>query len=112
MSAVRAEIAKVMQEYRELLKPDDKNWRVLEVGIDGDPPPGGNYRRFGTGNRYETLDILARVKPTYVADIQGTKLEKEMFDIIICIQTLEHLYSPKKQSKKCLDCLKKEDMLF
>jgi len=107
MSAMRQEIAQVMQKYRKLLKPDDKGWRVLEVGIDGDPPPGGNFRRFGTGNNYETLDILPRVKPTYVADIQDTKLEAEKFDIIICVQTLEHLYSPKKAIKEIFKLLKK-----
>ena len=107
MSVIRQEIGQVMNAYREQLKPDNKNWKVLEVGIDGDPKPGGNFKRFGIGNTYETLDILKRVQPTYVADIQDTKLKKEKFDLIICIQTLEHLYSPKKAIKEIFRLLKK-----
>jgi len=95
-SEVRRKVFETMEEYSKILNPKNKNWRVLEVGIDGDPKPGGNYKYFGDGNVYETLDYLKRVNPTYVQDIQKTVLSSEFFDLIICSQTLEHVYNPIK----------------
>ena len=107
MSEVREKVFKTMEEYRKALNPDDKKWRVLEVGIDGDSLPGGNYQYFGKGNIYETLDYLERLHPTYVQDIQQTVLSDEFFDLIICSQTLEHVYEPIKAIKEIFRILKK-----
>jgi SAM-dependent methyltransferase len=107
MSEVRQKIFITMEEYRKILNPDDKKWRVLEVGIDGDSLPGGNYQYFGKGNVYETLDYLERLHPTYIQDIQETILSSEFFDLIICSQTLEHVYEPIKAIKEIFRILKK-----
>jgi SAM-dependent methyltransferase len=95
-SETRLLIFDTMKKYAKILQPKDKHWRVLEVGIDGDPLPGGNYQYFGVGNVYETLDYLERLKPTYVQDIQKTTLSSEFFDLVICSQTLEHVFDPIK----------------
>jgi len=95
-SEVRKKVFDTMEAYADILKPENKDWVVLEVGIDGDPKPGGNFKYFGKGNTFETLDYLERLKPTYVADIQDTGLDPEKFDLIICSQTLEHVYNPIK----------------
>ncbi len=95
-SEVRKKIFETMRDYSNLIEPLHRNWRVLEVGIDGDPKPAGNFEYFGQGNTFETLDFLERLKPTYVADIQDTKLDKEMFKLVICSQVLEHVYEPIK----------------
>jgi SAM-dependent methyltransferase len=108
MSEVREKVFKTMEEYRKILNPDNKKWRVLEVGIDGDSLPGGNYQYFGKGNIYETLDCLERLHPTYVQDIQETILSPEFFDLIICSQTLEHVYEPIKAIKEIFRILKKD----
>lgn len=106
-SKVRLRIFETMEEYEKLLKPKNKQWRVLEVGIDGDPKPGGNFKYFGDGNVYETLDHLKRLNPTYVQDIQETDLQPEMFDLIICSQTLEHVYNPIKAINEIFRLTKK-----
>lgn len=95
-SQTRERVFETMEEYRKILNPDDKNWAVLEVGIDGDSFPGGNFQYFGKGNLYETLDFLVRLNPTYVEDIQQTSLQDEVFNLVICSQTLEHVYEPIK----------------
>ena len=68
-SEMRETVWKTMEHYKRKLKPENRGWKVLEVGIDGDPKPGGNYKYFGVGNDYKTLDILERVNPDIVADI-------------------------------------------
>lgn len=107
MSEVRQKVFEAMEEYRKIILPDDKKWRVLEIGIDGDSAPGGNYQFFGKGNIYETLDFLERLHPTYVQDIQETVLSSEFFDLVICSQTLEHVYNPFKAIGEVCRILKK-----
>jgi len=105
-SEMRIAIFGAMEHYKRLLKPENKGWKVLEVGIDGDPKPGGNYKYFGIGNEYKTLDILKRVNPDIVADICDTKLPKEKWDLIILSQTLEHIFDFKASIKECYRLLK------
>jgi len=105
-SEVRKAIFKIMEHYKRLLRPDNRGWKVMEVGIDGDPMPGGNYKYFGIGNDYKTLDILERVKPDIVADICNTKLPKEKWDLIILSQTLEHIFDFRSAIKECYRLLK------
>jgi len=110
-SDLRKALIKKLKEYKELLHANDRGWRVLEVGIDGDKKPGGSYEFFGKGNLYETIDYLARLKPTYVADIQEarrhTGLKDEMFNLIICTQVLEHVKSPSRAIDEIYHLLKK-----
>jgi len=105
-SEVRKAIFKIMEHYKRLLKPDNRGWKVMEIGIDGDPKPGGNYKYFGVGNDYKTLDILEKVKPDIVADICDTKLPKEKWDLIILSQTLEHIFDFRAAIKECYRLLK------
>lgn len=110
-SALREALTEKLDEYKRLLHPTNRGWRVLEVGIDGDPKPGGNYKRFGQGNLYETLDYLPRLKPNYVVDIQKARthlgLKDEMFNLIICTQVLEHVKSPSRAIDEIYHMLKK-----
>ena len=92
MSEIRELIFKQMDHYRDILQPDDKGWDVLEIGIDGDEKPSGNYKVFGKGNNWKTMDKLSRLNPDYVEDIE-TYLPISLlaeFDLVICSQTLEH----------------------
>jgi len=100
-SEIRKIIFKTMEHYRRILKPDNRKWKVMEVGIDGDPKPGGNYKYFGIGNDYKTLDILEKVNPDIVADICDTELPKEDWDLIILSQTLEHIFDFRAAIKEC-----------
>jgi len=105
-SEIRKSIFKIMEHYKRLIHPENKKWKVLEVGIDGDPKPGGNYKYFGIGNDYKTLDILKRVNPDIVADICDTQLPKEKWDLIILSQTLEHIFDFNSAIKECYRLLK------
>lgn len=105
-SEIREKIFKTMERYRRKINPDNKQWKVLEIGIDGDAKPGGNYRLFGIGNDYKTMDILERVKPDIVADICDSGLPDNEWDLIIFSQTLEHVFDFKKALKECHRLLK------
>ena len=105
-SEIRKAIWEVMEKYRGILKPDNKNWKIMEVGINGDPKPGGNHKYFGKGNDYKTLDNLERVKPDIVADICDTKLPGNDWDLIILSQTLEHIFDFRPAIPECFRLLK------
>ena len=111
-SEVRQSVFEAMEHYKRLITPDNRGWRVLEVGIDGDQSPGGNYKYFGVGNDYKTLDILERLRPDFVADICDTKLNGDEWDLIIMSQTLEHIFNFKKAIKECYRLLKKGGFLI
>jgi SAM-dependent methyltransferase len=106
-SEVRLKIFESMEEYRKWLDPDNKGWKVLEVGIDGDTKPGGNFQYFGKGNIYKTLDYLPRLYPDYVADITDTKMPEKEWDLIICSQVLEHVFEYSKAISEIFRMLKK-----
>jgi SAM-dependent methyltransferase len=95
ISPTRARIFQTMETYSQQLQP--KGWKILEIGTDGDPEdptgrPAGNYRYFGEGNDYKTMDVLEKCKPDYLEDIVKTKIKNETFDLIICSQVLEHIW--------------------
>jgi SAM-dependent methyltransferase len=95
-----------MKSYRDILDPDNKGWDCLEVGIDGDEKPSGNFKYFGKGNTWKTLDNVAYLKPDIVADICDTGLPSESFDLIIISQTLEHVWDFFKAIEECQRLLK------
>ena len=105
-SEIRKITLKIMEHYRRKLKPDNRNWKVLEVGIDGDSRPGGNYKYFGIGNEYRTLDNLEKVNPDFVADICDTKLPEDDWDLIIVSHTIEHIFDFRAAIKECYRLLK------
>jgi len=107
MTEMRKTIIETMEHYRKKLYPDNKHWKVLEIGIDGDIKPGGNYQLFGIGNEYKTLDFLERLKPDYIADITDTKMPSNEWDLIICSQTLEHVFEIRKAIGEIYRMLKK-----
>jgi len=111
-SEMRKAIFGAMEHYKRILKPNNKGWKVLEVGIDGDPKPGGNYKYFGIGNDYKTLDIIERENPDIVADICDTKLPKEEWNLIILSQTIEHIFDFKAAIKECYRLLKSGGFLI
>lgn len=106
MSDLRVQVIQVMEDYAKILNPTNRGWKVLEVGIAGDEKPGGNYKLYGVGNDYKTLDVVASYEPDIVADICSTGLPPEEWDIIIVSQTLEHIYDFEKPFKECYRLLK------
>lgn len=107
ISDLRQQVFRSMEMYRGTLNPDNKGWKILEVGTDGDEKPSGNFKYFGLGNEWKTLDYLPDLQPDFVADITDTKLPKDEWDLIICSQTLEHVFDFKKAIKEIHRMLKK-----
>jgi len=110
ISETRAEVFNKMEEYRKLINLEDKD--VLEVGIAGDPKPGGNYRFFGAGNRYKTLDRDAQYEPDHVCDIKKTYLDSQSVDLIIISQTIEHMTHPEEAVRESHRLLRKNGYLI
>ena len=90
LSPTRIVINETMQEYANHLQFKQKD--ILEIGIDGDESPSGSYRYFGNGNNWSTMDFLKKVNPDYVVDLTGDELPDRKWDLVICLQTLEHIY--------------------
>lgn len=95
--------ARSRESWRELealaLLYDEKDNRILDVGIHGDVWPGGHSYMFDNAT-YETLDIDLLVKPTHVADIRDMPFEDETFDMIICHSVIEHVLENRKEAYK------------
>ena len=94
-SELRRKIWDAMAYYQDKLDLKDKS--ILDIGTAGDElrpngKPGGNYRFFGEGNTYRTLDFDKTFNPDIVGDICNMPLEANSFDLIICSQTLEHVW--------------------
>ena len=106
MTDLRTQVMASMYGYAKTLDCLNKGWKVLEVGIAGDPKPGGNYKQFGIGNDYQTLDVSASFNPDIVADICETNLPGEEWDLIILSQTIEHIYDYRKAINECYRLLK------
>jgi len=111
-SEMRKAVGEMMNHYRRKLKPDNQGWKILEVGIDGDPKPGGNYKRFGIGNEYRTLDNLKSTEPDFVADICDTKMPSGKWDLVIFSQTIEHIFDFRAAINECFRLLKPSGYLI
>lgn len=95
----------MMEHYARKLQLEDA--LILDVGIGGDPKPSSNYRFFGAGNTWETMDCDPMYEPTHVGDIRETELEAETYDMIIISHTIEHMTSPWKAPHEAYRLLKK-----
>jgi SAM-dependent methyltransferase len=63
--------------------------KMLYVGIAGDPH-GGEYSPLFTNFEISTIDINKKYNPDIVMDITKTPFKKE-YDVIIMVQTIEHI---------------------
>ena len=91
-------------EYWATFIPKSAN-DILEVGIAGDEPPGGNYYLFSDKN-YQTLDCDSRYKPNIVADITKTGLQDDLYDVIILSNVIEHVFDYKSAIDECYRLLR------
>jgi SAM-dependent methyltransferase len=63
---------------------------LLYVGIAGDPI-GGEYSPLFKNFNIKTFDVVEKYKPDIVGDITKTEFKDETWDVIVCVQTMEHI---------------------
>ena len=84
------------------------NKLILEIG-----PLGKSNEELCKDNIVETLDICDTANVTYMADItQPNDIPKERFDIIYCLDVLEHTYEPWEGLKQIHMLLKSGGILY
>lgn len=93
-SELRTKLNKELEGYAKQLQL--RNAKILDVGIAGDKiKPSDRYPIFGRENVFKTLDILPQFNPDYVADICHTDFSDDYWDLVICCQTIEHIWDYK-----------------
>lgn len=98
-SELRTKLNHKLEEYARTLNLQDA--KILDVGTAGDKiRPSDRYPIFGEGNVFKTLDCLPHLNPDYVADICETDFSDDYWDLVICCQTLEHVYDFRKAIKE------------
>lgn len=96
MSPVRKETVMFLDHWRYNI-PTEEVKRVLDIGVAGDPEPGGH---FGNSNlfkdaEYLTADVDPQYKTDYTFDIAGYTFPLEIAETIDCLilsNTIEHIY--------------------
>jgi len=85
-----------------------KNINILEVG-----PKKNGDDRFKENNCLETVDICNNSNPTYVADLtKENNIPKEKFDVIYCLEVIEHTFEPSNILYELYKLLKKDGILY
>jgi SAM-dependent methyltransferase len=63
---------------------------LLYVGIAGDPP-GGEYSNLFNKFNIKTFDADPIWRPDIIGDITKTNFEDNSWDVIVCVQVIEHV---------------------
>jgi SAM-dependent methyltransferase len=105
MTPLRIQCNFIMQDYARKIKL--KGGKVLDVGVAGDEKPSGNFKFFGDGNEWKTLDCEKSFEPDYVMDITKCDLPDNEFDLVILSNTIEHVFEFNKAIDEVLRISKK-----
>jgi SAM-dependent methyltransferase len=105
-------LIKTMQMYSRKISPENKQWNILEIGTDNNFKLGSNYKYFGIGNNYKTLDFFKETNPDIIADICDNDLLSEEWDLIIMSQVIQYIFDFKKALKECHRLLVKGGFLI
>lgn len=89
-SLTRQECENSVKKFANYIIDNSEYGNLLYVGTAGDPP-GGEYSPMFNGFNIKTFDIDEVWKPDIVGDITKTQFENESWDVVVCVQTLEHI---------------------
>lgn len=89
-SKARLECENAVIEFAKHINQKLNGGSLLYVGIAGDPP-GGEYAPMFNNFTIKTFDIGEKWKPDIIGDITKTNFEKESWDVVVCVQTIEHI---------------------
>jgi len=95
--------------------PSDRNYKLLDIGAGIK-----DIRKFLPGNiTYFSIDCTADVKHNIVLDLdKGSDgkghipIKDKLFDIVLCLETLEHLQSPQRTMDEILRIAKDDASIF
>ena len=96
-------------EY-EMLETADIHGRVLDVG-------GGRKARtkplLGRIDRLDSVNIDPEIEPTYLVEPNAPfPVEDGIYDVVVCLNTLEHVYSAEFVLQEALRVLKSNGVIF
>ena len=81
---------------------------ILEIG----PKQNANERIKSNSNIIETVDIVGDNNTTYVADLtKDNGLPKDYFDVVYCLEVLEHTFEPWEILNNIYSLLKNDGIL-
>lgn len=103
-SKTRQECEDSVRKFADYINNNTDGGNLLYCGLAGDPK-GGEYSPFFKKYKVTTLDICECWGPDIVADITDTKLESNSWDLIVCVQTIEHvpnIFDISKEVKRIL----------
>lgn len=89
-SEAREECTKAVEEFSKHIEKETSGGELLYVGIAGDPK-GGQYSSLFPSYEIKTFDADPKWGPDIVGDISYTDFEDESWDVIVCVQVLEHV---------------------
>jgi len=89
---------------------------VLDVGSGKKTKQARDYTK-GKPKKYVTLDINKEVEPDVVADLNGDYFKlrinlNQKFDIVFCLETLEHCWNPINAIKALYGMLKENGTCY
>lgn len=71
-------------------------WKVLDIGIGGDKEKPSEHFKFFPAGHFDTLDNNATWKPTIFGDICNPPIPSDTYDLVLCCQTLEHIWDTRR----------------
>lgn len=90
ISKCRQECTAAVTKFSTIIRKDYSEADLLYVGIAGDPP-GGEYSPLFPNCKIKTFDADPRWNPDIVGDITKSDFRDESWDVIVCVQVLEHV---------------------
>jgi SAM-dependent methyltransferase len=112
-SPTRQECENAVVQFAEYINgklPNGGN--LLYVGIAGDPPGGEYSPLFNKNFKIKTFDISEKWNPDIVGDITKIVFEENTWDVIVCVQTIEHIPNIWDAPKEILRILKQDGYLI
>lgn len=89
-SKTRQDCENAVTSFSNIINNNLSSGNLLYVGIAGDPP-GGEYSKFFNKFNIKTFDISQKWNPDILGDITKTNFVEDSWDVIVCVQTIEHI---------------------